>query len=526
MDMNVSTKYLIKPNAQKMDNSAQNGVSKPTKLKVFYTNDWHGQSDNLGSTYGAALDFNSSAQGQSFDTLRLMAGDSWSGADTKKNNMILNIMNFLRFDACAVGNHELDAGVNALVEATNKSKGTQFVSANLTPENGQTLGNVKKSAIKEINGNKYGIIGLSPLDLKTVLNTDKSKGIDVKNLEETIEAAQEEINNLRSQGVNKIILLSHIGKEFDEKIAKELEGIDVIVGGHSHDKIENITQGENLIRSKSGEPVVILQAGENAQNYGIFEAEFDEKGILTKVSNKLIEGDKKKNSVIEAIKNDELGPSPHVGTLKEITPMPANRRITPVPWTAALADSMKSELGVEVALINSANTRKVPQAGNLTERDIQESTPMKNQLYKTTMSEAQLTQAVKNAAYRSMGSVDSYPGLLQCSGIKYTIDNNGILLEMSITDKNGKDNKVDLNNPSETKTYTVALDSFLANGKEYPEMVPKSPIEVFDFDKDTTMINYLNKMPNKEDLKITDDGRLKIVQTSQPQRQYSSTRNI
>ena len=74
--------------------------------------------------------------------------------------------------------------------------------------------------------------------------------------------------------------------------------------------------------------------------------------------------------------------------------------------------------------------------------------------------------------------------------------------------------------------YTVALDSFLANGKEYPEMVPKSQVEKFNYDKDATMINYLKARADKEDLVIKDDGRLKIVQTSQAPRQSSSTRNI
>ena len=74
--------------------------------------------------------------------------------------------------------------------------------------------------------------------------------------------------------------------------------------------------------------------------------------------------------------------------------------------------------------------------------------------------------------------------------------------------------------------YTIALDSLLANGKEYPEMVPKGQIEKFNYDKDTTMINYIKNRQDKDDLVIKDDGRLKIVQTSEPRRQSSNTRNI
>ena len=206
--------------------------------------------------------------------------------------------------------------------------------------------------------------------------------------------------------------------------------------------------------------------------------------------------------------------------------MPENRRIAPCAWTAQIVDSMKEALGTDIAVINSANTRKVPQAGKLTEADVEESTPMKNELIKTQMSEEQIVNAIKNASERTMGAVDGYPGLLQFSGIKYTIDSNGKLLSISFLDRDGKETIIDPNTPSKTKMYTIALDSFVANGKEYPEMLPKGQVEKFNYDKDATMINYIKNRQDKDNLVIKDDGRLKIVQTLEPRRQSSNTRNI
>ena len=497
-----------------------------TRLKLFYTNDWHGQTDNMGGILGGSLQFDSSTKGQKLDTLKLVAGDSWSGANTKKNNLILNLMNYMGFDACTLGNHELDAGTQAMEQIVNNSSGTKFISSNLKKQDGSNPKGVENSFIKEVNGNKYGIIGLSPLDLKTVVATEKIPDINVHDLNQTIAAAQDEINKMKAQGVNKIIILSHVGKDLDIQLASQLDGVDIIVGGHSHDKIENIKEGQNLVRSKSGEPVVILQTGQNAQNYGILDAEFDINGILTRVSNSVIETNKSKNSIIENIKSKEVGVSPSVATIEAIDPLPENRRIAPSAWTAMMADSMREELGTDVAIINSANIRKVPQIGKLTVQDVEESAPMKNSLLKTQMSEDQIVSAIKNAAWRSFGATDGYPGLLQCSGIEYTIDTNGNLLSLSFIDKSGAKTPVDVNNPSKTKMYSVALDSFLANGKEYPEMIPKGQVEKFEIDKDTTMINMLKKRADKDKLIIKDDGRLKIVQTSQPPRQSSNTRNI
>ena len=57
-------------------------------------------------------------------------------------------------------------------------------------------------------------------------------------------------------------------------------------------------------------------------------------------------------------------------------------------------------------------------------------------------------------------------------------------------------------------------------------MVPKAEVEKFNFDKDTTMIEYIKKRPDKDKLVFKDDGRLRIVKTLEPRRQNSNTRNI
>ena len=89
------------------------------------------------------------------------------------------------------------------------------------------------------------------------------------NINETIQDVQKEVDKLKSQGVNKIILLSHSGYGYDRKIAKNTDGIDVILGGHSHNLVEGVKDGENLLYSKSNEPVVITQAGRDGKNIGV-----------------------------------------------------------------------------------------------------------------------------------------------------------------------------------------------------------------------------------------------------------------
>ena len=283
-----------------------------------------------------------------------------------------------------------------------------------------------------------------------------------------------------------------------------------------------------MLKSKSGEPVIITQGGENGHYYGILNVEFDNKGVLTKVNNNLVSTqNKSKNPVIEYVKTQILGISPHVGTIKQSEPLPKNRRIEPSGWTELMADAMRSELDCDIAIINSANTRKVPKEGNLTERDVMESAPMKNNLLKVKITQKQLVEAVKNAAKNTMTAQDGYPGLLQGSGFTYKIEDTGELLELKVLDKNGQYVSVDINNPSEDITYTAVYDSFVAKKDgETPELAPKFKAQEFDFDKDYTMCQYISKLKDKEAIVIKRDNRIEIVQTSKEKQKGSSIRNI
>src|SRR5699024_4976949 len=172
--------------------------------------------------------------------------------------------------------------------------------------------------------------------------------------------------------------------------------------------------------------------------------------------------------------------------------------------------------GADIAFINAANTRKVPKKGTITRRDISESTPLKNTLLVKQMTEKEIVQAIKDSLQATMNHETGEPGILHTSGLSYTADSKGNLKELYFIDKNGNKTPIDINNPS-NKAYKVCYDSFVAKGTEYPAFIPEthenSQIEqTFDFDKDKLLIDYLNKMPNKDNLTVKDDGRIKIIE--------------
>ena len=492
------------------------------KLSIYYYNDTHGNSDQMSEVLFNAKDFKENSKDK--DVLVLSGGDNCSGGDYKKNEFIFDLMqNIMGIDASTIGNHEIDAGFEGFLKA-HEGKNFPFVATNVEFDDDNPMKDtVKKSVIKEKNGVKYGIVGTMPIDFASCTKEEAQKGIHVMDFDSTVKALQDEINNLKSQGVNRIILLSHVGYDTDKKLAQNLDGVDIIIGGHTHSVVEGAKENENLVKSKSDEPVIITQGGENGQYFGVLDIEFNSEGKIVSVNNNLTPTtNREKNPAIEYIKSQNLGKSPHVGTIKVSEEMPANRRIVPNGWIELMADSMKNELDCQIALINSANLRKIPKAGNLTQADVTESSPMKNKLLKTKLTQKQLTEAIKNASKATMTSPDGYPGLLQGSGFTYKIDDTGELLELKVEGK-----AVDINNPSEKITYSAVYDNFVAKADgETPELAPKFKSQEFDFDKDKTMSDYISKLPNKENLEIKPDGRLEIVQTSKEKQKDNNTRKI
>ena len=107
---------------------------------------------------------------------------------------------------------------------------------------------LSNSFIIESNGNKYGVIGLAPVDMASHIK--RPHEIDSCRLSDangTIKDVQKEVESIKKQGVNKIILLSHLGLPLEQRIAKEVSDIDVILGGHTHNLLKDVKLGENLI---------------------------------------------------------------------------------------------------------------------------------------------------------------------------------------------------------------------------------------------------------------------------------------
>lgn len=480
---------------------------------IFYINDIHGRIGNMARIYSAKMLYDTVNANKNDDKLVLSAGDISAGADEHIIKASNAYMNGIGLDATADGNHEYDANPDVLANAKKQAK-FKSLGMNLQIPKGNPLENIiEKSFVLEKNGHKYGIIGVAPPDLhERIRDNESRKQIGIDNFDKTIKDIQSQVDEFNKQGINKIILLSHCGLAKDQKIAKETSGIDVIVGGHTHDLLENIVKDKNLFYSKSNEPVIITQGGKDGDYFGELKLTFDDKGIIVKAQNNITSShDFKRNRVLKGVFDHILGKPELLGEIKSAPNPPKNRLLEPNPNGYYIMDAVRKELDTDLAIINIGNIRGFFEVGPVDSRQVFEVVPLKNNMVILKLTEKELVDALKEGA-KSFGRSGNKPGLVIPSGLKYTVSKKGEIISVSYIDKQGKETAIDVNNPNPNKIYTVATDDFLASGgdKLISNKIATNEIDKkFDFDKDKLTCDYIRK--SNEPIEIKDDGRITIV---------------
>ncbi|XP_033635029.1 5'-nucleotidase-like [Asterias rubens] len=219
-------------------------------LTILHTNDVHAHFDQFDK-YSTRCDDDESANGQCFggvartvtkvrqirsevdNVVLLDAGDQYQGStwfSFYKGQATSHFMNIIGYDAMTLGNHEFDNGPDGLTQFLNDLD-AQVVCANLDASNEPAIdGLFTKSTVLAVGGEKIGIVGYTASNMLEISNT-------VGNLVfmDEVSSIQAEVDRLIAvEGVNKIIALGHSGYDADQKIAREVRGLDVVVGGHSN----------------------------------------------------------------------------------------------------------------------------------------------------------------------------------------------------------------------------------------------------------------------------------------------------
>lgn len=496
---------------------AETEKKQTTKTSIFYSNDVHGQVPKMQRLVSAAAHTELEAKKAGSDILKLSSGDTFIGSDEKRNSVGATYLDIADFDATTLGNHEFDITASICGNLL-KNLDTKILATNLNfPDNNSELSKkvLRSTIVKGDSGEQYGLIGAQPSDLESrIKRKEILEGITSADQEQTIIELQKEVDELKKQGVNKIILLSHEGYNFETEIAQKVSGIDVILGGHSHDLIEGVEHGKNLFYSPAGEPVVITQAGRDGNYYGVLNLEFDEQGRVSYVQNNIRDTNYFTPSLLMTnIVDKMLGKSPEIGTLASVDPIPKNVLIEENAWADFVADAIKTNLDADIVLVNSGNFRGSVDKGTVTERDISSIFPFNNKLYKVKISEKDIVDCIKTCAKKTMTSKNSKPGLMQVAGLDYTVTKAGDVTDLTYTDKQGNKRKIDLQNPAQDYFYTAVYDEFLIGGGDDLSMMKredKDIVERYDFDKDKVTIDYIKTL--QQPFEVHKDNRIRIIE--------------
>lgn len=490
------------------------------EMSVGYINDTHGQTNNM-------MRILSGLRGD----LKLSAGDNDIGDEKNQevHKATTKFLNLAGIKASALGNHELDTTQKDCIDSIYRFNG-DVLSINYKKEpienqsedditmfgRAELDKNLKKSVVVEVKGEKIGLIGASPMDMfDRLTHPNYYADSHMDSLEDTFEEIQEEIDELREQGINKIFLLSHLGYKRDKIATQKLEGIDVIIGGHTHELFRDIKEGQNLFYSKTGEPIILTEAGRDGNYFGELNLTFNKDGIITKAQNNI--GETRlfhKNMINQHIFDEILGKPEVVGYVKH-APAPPKSLIEENPHANFVADVMRYETDSEIGLWHNCGIRNFFHEGWVNSSEIKDMSPFLDYVVTANVTEKAMVDMFKKAIADSYINSAKKPGLIAVSGLKYTVDpKEGKLVSMSYIDKEGKVTSIDIDNPSETKTYKVVTDEFLMSaGADFLVLAEEDDyIEKFDHDKDYFVCQFLKKQ--KKPIIINQTGRIEFTPNS------------
>jgi 2',3'-cyclic-nucleotide 2'-phosphodiesterase (5'-nucleotidase family) len=466
-------------------------------LTLMHTNDTHAHLDDVAKRVTAVNE----VRAENPNALLVDAGDVFSGTlyfNQFKGQADLEFMNLMGYDMMTFGNHEFDLGSSeeghkALADFVKGAK-FPFISANADfskdanlkglfsdrisskPENGEIYNGI----VKVVDGEKVGFFGLT-----TEETADISSPEDVT-FENYIEEAEKAVAAFEAIGVDKIVAVSHIGYDDnpaydnDLTLAAEVDGIDVIVGGHSHTELTEPTVVDVDENGNVKDPTIIVQGYQYGQYLGTLDVEFDKNGIVVGHAGELIKvGEKaadptaaellrKYSDEVAEVKNTPTGATavnalenPRTGG--DNTKPSVRKNETPlgnVITDGMLAKAEKYNSEVIMALQNGGGIRAAINQGPITVGEVITTLPFGNTLATMTLTGAELKEAFEI-------SLGQYPsengGFLHVSGAKVEFDSSKPTGErvVFIAYKAEDGTLVEI---QDSQTYTIATNAFTAKG--------------------------------------------------------------
>ncbi len=380
-------------------------------------------------------------------------------------------------DVWEPGNHEFDQGPEVLGKTLDYST-VPMICANLDISKEPALnGKIKPDVIKIVGNTKIGIFGLITPNVNILSNLGKNITVN-PDLEAVSNA---EIKKLKGEGADVIVALTHIGVDADKELASKVDGIDIIVGGHSHTLIQTPIE----ITTPDGGKTIIVQDGARAAYLGELTFYVGKRGIKSyKWTLHLLDSSVPSDPFTEKLVNyfeAKMPPPEKVG--ESLVDLSAKKEVVRGGEAALgnlFADSMNEAVGTTIAVDNGGGIRgdKVYPKGEITTATITQMHPFGNSIVVVKLTGKQFKEVLERGAAalhakndpRDPKTIDT-GAFLQVSGIKEIIDADKTPQQLDSTNSkivvpgervvsitiNGE--PLDMN-----KTYSVAVNDYMGHG--------------------------------------------------------------
>jgi len=467
-------------------------------LRIIATNDFHGALEPRpdangvrrgGAAYvAAAIDRARDECAPRCETLLLDAGDMFQG--TPASNLaygrpVVEYYNRMGYAAAALGNHEFDWGTDSLRARMRQAKYGIF-GANVRYTDGRDVKWIRNDTIVRRGAARIGIIGVSTVSTPTTTRAGNVVGLRFDDPAPIVDSIG---TVLRKRGANFVVVIAHAGASCGRDGATDCGGeiidlarklttkVDAIVSGHTHTLVNTEVKGIPIVQARSSGraiDVLDLPIGSSA-------------GLPVR------------HQVRELVA-DTIQPVPAIDSIvrkavARVAPL-VSRHVATIPATLArqgpqyplgnlIADAQRWAGKGDVAIMNNGGIRTELRAGDATYGSLLEIQPFGNTLYSLTMTGSQLRGLLE--AMLAKKSVDDHVSGLT---IKYDPSRPKGSRMVSVTMADGTP-------LSDTKTYNVIVNDFLATGGEGYNAGGRAsvskPLNIVDLD---ALIDYLKTLPS------------------------------
>lgn len=430
-----------------LTSTALSGTPVEERIVIFHFNDVHGKIDN----FAKVADIIETERKSGAEVYVFSAGDNFTGNPVidqfdPPGEPILQLLNRLDVDLMCVGNHEFDYGFDSLCKFAARAEFT-LLSANIIVPAGRFPQLKPSTVIRTRKGSRiavFGVIETEPESGIPACHPDKVKGL---RFEDPLKKALE-FRKLRQKN-HVLIGLTHIGADQDEKLAESMPELDLIIGGHSHTRINPAV----LVNG-----VLIAQAGSDVRYLGRVDLRLQD--------GRLIE---KKGELI-----DVRAHTGEVASFREMTEKfnrnPAFAKVfaeAPIEISgkdalgSLMTDAIRRVHGLDFAFQNNGGIRMGRLPKSITFKDIYTLDPFNNQVVEIEMSPEEIRGLIRCSLGRG-GSID-----LQVSGMSYVVrvDDQNEVREIELKAEDGAP-------ISEERKYRVGVSSYVASSYKFDHLDP------------------------------------------------------